>query len=192
MTTAAVLLAAGSGSRYDGDRPKLLAEMNGKPIVRWAIDAALESGLPGPYVVTGHADLSRWLDEVTEVQNPNWADGLAASLLAGINAARSDGHDAVVVALGDQPAISPEAWRRVAAADNTPVAVATYSGVRGHPVRLAAEIWDDLPRTGEDGARPLMRDRPELVTEVPCSSGNALDVDTAEDLVRFNSPTHSA
>ena len=191
MTVAAVLLAAGSGSRYDGGSPKLLAELRGKPLIRWAIDAIVESGLPGPFVVTGAADLTGWLDDVTEVRNPDWPDGLASSLVAGINAARKEGHGAVVVALADQPGISPSAWRAVADASATPVAVATYEGVRGHPVRLAAGVWDDLPRAGDEGARLLMRGRPELVTEVPCS-GNSTDVDTAEDLARFSSPTHSA
>ena len=191
MSVAAVLLAAGSGSRYVGGRPKLLADLQGKPVIRWAVDAVLQSGLPRPYVVTGAADLSSWLDDVTEVRNPDWADGLASSLVAGISAAGRDGHDAVAVALGDQPGIPPSAWRALADASGTPIAVATYSGVRGHPVRLAKELWDDLPRTGDDGARLVMRARPELVTEVPCS-GNSLDIDTTEDLGRFSSPTHSA
>ena len=191
MSIAAVLLAAGSGSRYDGQGPKLLADLQGKPVIRWAIDSVLASGLPGPYVVTGAADLREWLDDATEVPNPEWGDGLASSLVAGISAVREDGHDAVVVALGDQPGISPLAWRAVADAIGTPIAVATYSGERGHPVRLAKEVWDDLPRNGDEGARLIMRGRPELVTEVPCS-GSSMDVDTTEDLDRFSSPTHSA
>lgn len=192
MITAAVLLAAGSGSRFQGDGPKLLAELDGKPLLRWAIEAVLESGLPGPYVVTGGTPLSQWLAGATEVRNERWEDGLASSLRAGVDFASQQGHDAVVVALADQPRLSPEAWRLVAAAAETPIAVATYAGVRGHPVRLAAEVWSGLPATGDDGARLLMRDHPELVTEVPCSAGNPLDIDTTEDLDQFNSPTRSA
>ena len=191
MSVAAVLLAAGTGSRYDGNRPKLLVDLHGKPLIRWAIEAVVEAGVPGPYLVTGASDLAQWTDDAIEVRNPNWADGLAASLLTGISAARDDGHEAVVVALGDQPGIQPSAWRAVADAGRTPIAVATYAGRRGHPVRLAEEVWDVLPRTGDDGARLLMRSRPELVTEVPCS-GNPMDIDTAEDLARFSSRTHSA
>lgn len=192
MTAAAVLLAGGSGTRFGSENPKLLADLNGKPVVRWAIESARASGLPALYVVTGAVDLTAVSAEATLVPNDQWAEGLASSLQAGIAAARVDGHDAVVVALADQPHISPEAWRAVAAATGTAIAVATYEGKRGHPVRLAHEVWSDLPRSGEDGARALMRERPELVTEVPCTSGSSRDIDTAEDLDRFNSPTRSA
>ena len=189
---AAVLLAAGRGSRFEAGIPKLRAELNGKPLIRWAIEAVIASGLPGPFVVTGGADVTDLLGGATEVPNDRWETGLASSLRAGIAAAAGQGHGAVVVALADQPGLSPEAWRAVALGTRTPIAIATYDGVRGHPVRLAAEIWADLPSTGDDGGRLLMRERPELVTEVPCSSGNALDIDTKEDLDQFNSPTRSA
>lgn len=132
MTVAPVLLAAGSGSRFD-EGTKLLAEIAGKPLIRRAIEAAIACGLPAPYVVTGGSDLAGWLEDVIEVPNEAWEEGLASSLRAGISAASRDGFDAVVVALADQPGISPDAWRAVADASTTPIAVATYSGKRVIP-----------------------------------------------------------
>lgn len=181
-----MVLAAGAGTRFAGPTHKLLAPLaDGRRLVDHAIAAAVAAGIGPVYVVTGAVDLDDLPDGTTVLANPRWADGIATSLAVAIGAARRDGHDAVVVGLGDQPAIDPDAWRLVAAATATPIAVATYDGRRGNPVRLAADAWPELPTTGDEGARALFRRRPDLVTEVPCP-GSGVDVDTVEDLRRWS------
>lgn len=182
--TAAVVLAAGAGSRFAGPTPKLLAPLpGGGTVLDAALGAALDAGIGPVYVVVGAVEVAAPGCRV--VPNPAWAGGIATSLAAGIAAAAADGHGAVVVGLGDQPGVTAEAWRRVAAATAAPLAVATYGGVRGHPVRLAAEVWPELPATGDAGARALLRRPGHRVTEVPCP-GSAADVDTREDLHRWS------
>jgi CTP:molybdopterin cytidylyltransferase MocA len=180
VRTAAVVLAAGGGSRF-ADGAKLLAPFRGRPLVAWVVDAALAAELEETIVVIGQTSLADVLrSSVTVVNNPDWATGIATSLQAGLRAADSAGHDAVVVGLADQPLVPASAWAAVAAS-KSPVAVATYNGRRRNPVRLARSVWALLPTTGDEGARVLMRDHPDLVAEVPCD-GDPSDVDTVADL----------
>ena len=185
MTTAAVVLAAGAGSRFAGPGHKLLAEIDGRPLVSHVLDAVVEAGIGPIVVVTGAAEIEELLpDGVTAVSNPRWAEGQATSLAVGVAAADRIGADAVVVGLGDQPGIPAEAWRRVAAS-TSPIAVATYGDRRRNPVRLARSVWAMLPTDGDAGARDLVRARPDLVERVACP-GSPDDIDTQEDLQRWN------
>ena len=117
---AGVVLAAGEGVRFEGPVHKLRADFRGRPLVRWAADAAVEASLAEVYVVLGAEDLNDLLPpEVTIVVNHEWRRGQAWSLQAGVRAAEHDGHAAVVVSLADQPLVGAEAWRRVAEAPGT-------------------------------------------------------------------------
>ena len=178
--TAAVLLCAGGSSRF-GAPPKLLAPFRGRPLVTWALEHAIAAGFDQTFVVVGEVDLSNLLPGAVVVDNPAWAAGQASSIRAGIAAAEGHGHEVVVIGLGDQPRVPPEAWSAVAETDS-PIAVASFNGRRTPPTRLARSVWGLLPQDGDVGARALMEARPDLVVEVPCP-GEALDIDTPADLL---------
>lgn len=186
--TCAVLLAAGQGSRFIGSSHKLVSPLRGRPLYMWAIDSIEAADFAHVVVVTGcvELDLPQW---VVRAHNPRWDEGQATSLQCGIAAAATLGATTVVVGLADQPFVTTQAWRAVAMA-HTPIAVATYDGVRGNPVRLDRSIWSLLATEGDHGARSLLSQRPDLVGEVACL-GSSSDIDTMEELQQWNSSTNS-
>ncbi len=192
MTAAIAILAAGRGSRLGGDEAKPLALLHGRPLVAWALDAAVQSGLRPIWLVTGYqgAQVAAAAPPgVDVVRNRRWRRGIASSLRVALGAIAPYAQvDAVCVGLADQPQVGADAYRRLAAvhADGAELAVATYAGVRGNPVLIARSLWAEAGKLeGDVGARQLMRDHD--VVEVPCDgTGNAVDVDTAQDLQRLN------
>ena len=197
-STVAVLLAAGAGSRFADVRHKLLAELNvnGDTVIGRSLHNVMTARIGRTVIVTGaltrdnlatDPSVANYLADpsVTTVYNPLWADGQSTSVRIAIDAAKQIGANAVVIGLADQPFITPDAWRTVAAGLG-PITVATYDGQRGNPVRLHTDVWDQLPHDGDVGARTLMQRRPELVTEVSCT-GSSADIDTLEDLHRWQS-----
>lgn len=186
MTVAAILLAAGAGSRFDGPTSKLRADLNGATVLEHSLRAVVAAAFDEVIVVVGADRFDDLLpDTVTTVVCDCWEDGQAKSLQAGLSHARQAGHEAVVVGLADQPLVGTSIWRSLKSAQPTPITVSTYAGQRRPPTRLAAEVWDRLPKTSDTGARDLIMANPDMVTEVG-SAGDPSDVDTAEalDLVR--------
>lgn len=177
---AGLVLAGGAGRRFGGG--KLLAELDGRPLLEHALAAMAAAPLDRTVVVLG-ADADDVLARVKlhgaePVMCEDWEEGQSASLREGVE--ELAGADAVVVTLGDQPRLSPKAVERVIAArDPAAEAVrATYGGAPGHPVLLERPL---LARVhvlhGDTGARALLaRAR---VKDVACDGlGSAADVDT--------------
>lgn len=180
-----MILAAGAGSRFEGPIHKLRAEIDGVPVVRRAVDAARAADFDEVIVVTGAEDLLEVLpDDVTVIRNEQWEEGQASSLQVAVAYAGSVGHTAVVFGLGDTPGVPTEAWRAVAS-DDGDLVVAEFGGHRHPPLRVGAALWIQLPASGDEGARVLMRRRPELVRSIVCE-GQPDDVDTMEDLDRWS------
>ena len=191
MTIAGVLLAAGAGSRFGGDGHKLNAVVRGEPLLVHSLRSMASAGFNQLVVVVGAVDVSDWVQAVSDevgqsidvVHNPSWAQGQATSIQAALAFLDDADHSAMVIGLADQPDVGVAAWRVVGATHGAIVA-ATFDGKRRPPVKLDRSVWADLPDSGDDGARLLMRDHPELVSEVPCP-GDPFDIDTLQDLERF-------
>jgi molybdenum cofactor cytidylyltransferase len=187
---AAVILAAGRSTRMGGPN-KLLAELGGKSLVRIVTEQALASKADGVIVVTGHqADqVEKALHglKVTFVRNPDFADGLATSVKAGI-AAVPQAADGAVVCLGDMPLIDARLIDRLietfAPDRGNLIAVPVSDGRRGNPVLWSRRFFNELMTLdGDIGARHLIARHAEAVAEVAVEGHGAfLDIDTPQAL----------
>ena len=181
-----MVLAAGAGTRFEGATHKLLTPIGGGVVLDLAVRSAVASGIGPVAVVWGAVDLSARLPPgVASLPNPQWADGQATSLTTAVEWADSIGCDAVVVGLADQPHVGVTAWRAVATDPREGVVAADFGEGPRPPVRLDRAVWPLLPRDGDEGARALFRQRPDLLHTVPVP-GDPADIDTVEDLARWS------
>jgi molybdenum cofactor cytidylyltransferase len=184
---AAVILAAGSGSRFGG--AKQLAELDGIPLLEHALRAVeAVPAIERIVVVLGaraqeiRAGVDFGLAE--PVVCADWAEGQAASLRCGIEAVA--GAEAAVLTLGDMPRITPQVIARFAeiAAEHGAVARAraVYDGAPGHPVVLGSAYFAQIAALrGDVGARDVLKAIGAVAIE--CSQlCSAADVDTPEAL----------
>jgi molybdenum cofactor cytidylyltransferase len=192
----AIVLAAGQSSRFRAaggpDLTKLVAKLDGKPIVRRVVEAALATKARPVVVVTGYArdsvegavaDL-----DIGFAFNPKFASGLASSLKAGLAATPPDVGGALVL-LGDMPWIEPRLSDALIdaflAREGALAAVPSREGRRGNPVLLGRGLFEAAMRlTGDEGARRLIGalSASELVEVEASDMGVTFDVDTPEDL----------
>lgn len=186
-TVGSVLLAAGQSTRYEGDN-KLLAEVDGEPIVRRAARTLTESPLAATVAVVGYqaAAVESALEGtgVETRRNDAYPEGQSTSVAHGVAVARKRDWDAVVFALGDMPFVDTGTVERLldAYADGEGSVVApSYRGQRGNPVLFDAAHFDDLTAvTGDRGGREIVEDAGTFVTVD--DPGVHRDVDRREDI----------
>ena len=192
---AAIVLTAGQ-SRRTGTINKLLAEIDGTPMAVRVLKEVSASAARPIVVVTGHeADrVSEALegDGLTFVHNPDYADGLSTSLIAGLKPLPED-IDGAIVCLGDMPRVKAAHIDKLIAAFNPlegrAICVPTFAGKRGNPVLWGAQFFEEMQNvSGDVGARHLIGAHSELIAEVPIDDDGVLvDVDTPEALTAMGS-----
>jgi molybdenum cofactor cytidylyltransferase len=179
-----IVLAAGAATRFGGS--KQLAMLDGRPLLEHPVRAMTAAPLGRVVVVLGAGaeDVLAGIDlyGAEALLCERWEEGQSASLACGL--AELADYEAVVVTLGDQPRVSPDAIRRVISARGGDVAAvrATYGGAPGHPVLLERQLFKPLRNvSGDHGARNLLLS--VRTREVPCDDlGGGADVDTPSQL----------
>lgn len=198
--TAAVILAAGAGSRFGGG--KIRAPLDGRPLLAHVVAAVREAGVGRVVVVLGRdaaavvsalrADEPAAFDRVVLAINPEPERGLATSLSIGFGpATAAPAPAAVLVVLGDQPRVRAEVLRAlcdaVAPAGTVAVVPRYEADVAPNPVLLLPAGWPLVARlTGDRGLGPLLATDPDTVVRVPVRGANP-DVDTPADLAHLAS-----
>ena len=189
---AAIILAAGDSSRMGA--PKQLLELEGRSLLRRAVETAAAARCAPVIVVTGR-ESSRLAAELNQLPatiafNANWEKGIGASIRVGANAALSASPKigAMLLMLCDQPLITPHMLRALIEAreaSGKPACVSEYAGTLGPPVLIGRSLFPQLLSLPDDrGAKEMWADRPELVCRVACPAAQ-FDIDTTEDYQRL-------
>lgn len=186
-----IVLAAGTSSRF-GDENKLLAEIEGEPVVRHAATTALASPVDEVAVVVGHEacavrEALSGLD-VDFVTNDDYAQGQSTSVRAGVAAARERNWDAAIFALGDMPDVSADSIERLvraSAADRATILAAAYDRTRGNPTLFDAIHFDALATIeGDTGGRELIVGSGDAALVPTGDPGVVRDIDRPDDVDR--------
>ena len=193
--TAAIVLAAGAGSRFGG--AKLLAELGGRPILAMVLGSVRAAGLAGVVLVLGRdaeaIEAAIPTESELRVRNPDPDAGLSSSLRVGFRAllaAPWAGElDAVFVVLGDQPLVDPAVLRALMSAETrqgVDFVVPRYVGGGGrNPTLVLRSGFGAVAETaGDRGLGPILEAAPERVANVEIGGANP-DVDTRADLVEL-------
>jgi len=181
-----IVLAAGTSSRFGAT--KQLIDVDGRPLVRHAIDALLDAAVDELIVVVGHdasAVRAAIPDDVIVVENRDYRDGQATSLAAALHDVDNDS-EAAIILLADQPGVT---------ADDVGALIEGFRTTRAQIVRLvftdgpgpallSREIYAEAGHLhGDAGARVLMASHPEWVHEVHVDRPAPPDIDTPNDLL---------
>ncbi|GAC1370515.1 MAG: molybdenum cofactor cytidylyltransferase [Ktedonobacteraceae bacterium] len=194
---AAIILAAGSSSRMEQQRHKLLLPLGGRPVVAHVLETVLASQTQPIVIVLGHqaeqvrAALQVFVTDrpLLFVENPEYKQGMSTSLRVGLQAlAQWDSPvsgviEGALVLLGDQPLITAHIIDTLIAtreASTKQIIAPLYAGKRGNPVLFSASLFPELMTvSGDEGGRSVIeRHRQDVTTvEVGNPSANS-DVDT--------------
>lgn len=190
---AAIVLAAGRSTRMRGPN-KLMADIDGAPLVRRVAEAVTGAGLAETIVVAGHehekVEAALAGLPLRVVLNRDFADGLSTSLKTGV-AAVGPTVDGVLVCLGDMPGIDSALVARLVAAfapdKGKDIVIPVRGGRRGNPVLIGKRHFTAIRKlTGDVGARELIQAHAEAVTEIETGGDGAfVDLDTPEALAEY-------
>ena len=184
---AVLIMAAGESRRFGSC--KLLANIDGKPMLQRSIELAQSTDASLIRVVTGRwhqevkqAQTSGLIDDIDLIYNSNWQQGLGNSIATGISQVASLCDEALVL-LADQVRVSGEDLKRLTLRDDkNQIACASYSKTLGPPAIFPAQFFPELEKlSGDKGAKALLAELTATHCQIDIPSAS-LDVDVLSDL----------
>jgi molybdenum cofactor cytidylyltransferase len=185
--TGVIILAAGNSSRLG--RPKQLLPFRGQTLLTHTVTETLHAGLT-PVVVTGafHTEVKESLcgHSIDIIFNPDWAEGMASGIVAGLSnlLLLHPDVDSVIIAVCDQPFISSALLAQLVSTfdmSGKGIIACAYADSVGTPVLFGRHYFEQLlTLTGGEGAKKLLKQYPDDLATIAFSGGD-IDIDTAED-----------
>jgi molybdenum cofactor cytidylyltransferase len=199
-SVALLLLAAGGSTRMG--RPKQLLDYHGRPLLRHSVEQALDSHCRPVIVVLGSdaeacaAVLHGLPPIVATAINEDWMQGMGSSIRVGLAALQQHAPEAraVVIALADQPLITPaflDRLVRVHVDQEAAMVAASYEEQPGVPALFARSLFSKLAALDvHAGAKALLQGAGSELVTIPAPQA-AIDVDTPEDYARLLRAPHA-
>jgi molybdenum cofactor cytidylyltransferase len=187
----AVVLAAGRSSRMG--EPKQLLVLEGKPLLQHTLTNLCDAKVRDIVVVLGFAAQAIQhhvqLREARVVENPDYEQGMASSLRAGL-AALDPTTDAALIVLADQPSVRPETLNHIIAQyeqSDAQIVVPMYQGFRGNPVLLDRSVFPEvMALKGDIGCRAVFGNHQDGIVKVTVDDiGILLDIDSKDDFAKL-------
>ena len=185
MRVGGVLLASGQGRRFGSN--KLLAEVEGVPLYRRAMDTLAGAGLHRLAVCSPYPEILAVGENsgFLPLRNDHAAEGISASVRLGLSA--MEDLDGVLFAVSDQPYLTTESIIKLTNSfqeSKTAICALSWKGQRGNPVIFPQDLFGELAAlTGDVGGGAVIRRHPDRLLLVEAFSTRELsDVDKPEDL----------
>lgn len=179
-----LVMAAGNAARYG--KNKLAAELNGKPLIRYALEAVPKTLFSRVVVVTQYPEIEAMAQEfgfeVIRNKHPDY--GISHTISLGTKAMSECG--AILYMVSDQPLLDDASVERVVACwreHPCNIVGAAHNGKRGNPCIFPREFYDELLALAEDnGGNSVIRCHPERLLTVEVAQEELTDVDTPKAL----------
>jgi molybdenum cofactor cytidylyltransferase len=190
IKTSILILAAGNSSRLGS--PKQLIEFEGKTLIERITETALSISNEVLIILGGNSalilpKLERFKDSISTIHNPNWQEGMGASIRLGIEKLAKKS-DLVIILLSDQPFISKvllQDMLQTYANTQRPIVSCVYNNTLGVPILFDKSVFPELLKlSGDKGAKSFLHHYENEISTIDFPEG-IIDIDTKEDVEKL-------